>query len=665
MVDNFSEKADFIWSIADLLRGDYKQSEYQKVILPLTVLRRLDCVTKPNKENVLQRYEQLQEKGIENVAPSLKKASGGKVYNTSEYTFESLCSDPDQIASNLQYYINSYDEETREIFDKFDFDHQIQRLDEADILYQVIEEFKDIDLHPDEVPNEEMGYIYEELIRKFNELSNETAGEHFTPREVIELMVNLIFDEDDEVLTEEGAIRTVYDPACGTGGMLSVAEDHVRSFNEDANLKVFGQELNPESYAVCNSDMLIKGQEPQNIAYGNSFTDDGFQDRKFDYMLSNPPFGVSWKKVKDQIEREHEEQGFAGRFGAGTPRINDGAFLFLQHMLSKMKPENEGGSRLAIVFNGSPLFNGGPNSGESAIRKWIIENDWLEAIIGLPNQLFYNTEIHTYVWVLTNNKSQRRENKVQLINATDMYEQMDKGLGEKRHKITQDQIEEITNIFGNVSSNGRSIILSNDSFGYRRLVIDRPLRMSFKATKDRIESLHDERAFTNRDEETQNSVKKSLKSIDSEKTWFDREEFLDEVELAFNMHGVNVRNSVYNAIERALGERNSKAEICRDSKGEPEHDIDLREYERIPLGQDPDEFFKQEVEPHMPEAWINKSNKYIDEKDGKLGIVGYEINFNRYFYEYESPRELSDIDSELNELENKITELVSEASNEN
>jgi len=660
MVDNFNEKADFIWSIADLLRGDYKQSEYQKVILPLTVLRRLDCVTKPNKENVLQRYEQLQESGIENVAPSLKKASGGKVYNTSEFTFESLCSDPDQIASNLQYYINSYDEETREIFDKFDFDHQIQRLDEADILYQIMEEFKEIDLHPDEVPNEEMGYIYEELIRKFNELSNETAGEHFTPREVIELMVNLIFDEDDEVLTEKGAARTVYDPACGTGGMLTVAEDHVRSFNEDARLHVFGQELNPESYAVCNSDMLIKDKEPQNIAYGNSFTSDGFPNRKFDYMLSNPPFGVSWKKVKEEIEREHEEQGFAGRFGAGTPRVSDGAFLFLQHMISKMKPIEDGGSRIAIVFNGSPLFTGGPNSGESAIRRWIIENDWLEAIIGLPENLFYNTGIHTYIWVLSNDKPEHRKDNVQLIDARELYAEMDETLGEKRHKITDEHIDEITQIFGDLESNGRSKVLDNSEFGYRRIVVDRPLRMSFQATDERIDALHDERAFTNRDQEVQEAVKDALRTLDSDKQWMDRDEFIDDVELAFDTHRVDVRKSVYNAIERALGNRNPNAEIVTNSRGEPEHDTNLRDRERIPLDEDSHEYFEREIEPYLENAWLNESSKYYDDKDGRLGSVGYEINFSKHFYTYNPPRSYKEIDDEIELVKSKLGSLIEE-----
>ncbi len=661
MVENFSEKADFIWSIADLLRGDYKQSEYQKVILPLTVLRRLDCVTQRNKEDVLERFQQLQDQGIENVAPALKKASDEKVYNTSEYTFESLCNDPDQIASNLQYYINAYDEETKEIFDKFDFGHQIQRLDEADILYQIVEEFKEIDLHPDEVPNEEMGYIYEELIRKFNELSNETAGEHFTPREVIELMVNLIFDEDDEVLTEEGAVRTVYDPACGTGGMLSVAEDHVRNFNEEANLHVFGQELNPESYAVCNSDMLIKGQKPENIVYGNSFTNDGFPDRKFDYMLSNPPFGVSWKKVKDQIEKEHEEQGFAGRFGAGTPRVNDGAFLFLQHMISKMKPPEEGGSRIAIVFNGSPLFNGGPNSGESAIRRWIIENDWLEGIVGLPKNLFYNTGIRTYIWVLSNNKPEHREGKVQLIDVRDLYEEMDESLGEKRHKLNEDNhIKEITRIFGDVEANGRSKIVDGEEFGYRRIVIDQPLRLRFQISEERIEDLGDERAFTNRDEDLQERIKEALSEMDKEKVWMDRESFLNDVELQLNMAGLDVRNSVYNAIERVMGERDPEAEICRDGNGNPEYDSDLRERERVPLGTDPNDYFEEEVAPYLENSWINESSKYHDDQDGEIGVVGYEINFDRYFYEYEEPRNLDEVNSDIRNLQGEISEIMGE-----
>ncbi|MFC4356557.1 N-6 DNA methylase [Halobium salinum] len=658
MVDNFNEKADFIWSIADLLRGDYKQSEYQKVILPLTVLRRLDCVTERNKDEVLGRYETLQEQGIENVAPSLKRVSGQEVYNVSEYTFESLCNDPDQIAENLQYYINAYDEDTKEIFDKFDFGHQIQRLDDADLLYKVVRQFAEINLHPEEVPNEEMGYIYEELVRKFNELSNETAGEHFTPREVIELMVNLIFDEDDEVLTEDGAVRTVYDPACGTGGMLSVAENHVRELNEGAKLHAFGQELNPETYAVCNSDMLIKGQNPDNIAYGNSFTNDGFADKRFDYMLSNPPFGVSWKKVKDAVESEHEEMGFAGRFGAGTPRVNDGSMLFLQHMISKMKPKEEGGSRIAIVFNGSPLFNGGPNSGESAIRRWILENDWLEAIVGLPENLFYNTGIRTYIWVLSNDKPDHRKGKTQLIDAREMYKEMDESLGDKRHRLTDDHIAEITRIFGDLEANGRSKVVDNEEFGYRRIVIDQPLRLRFEVSEENIAALDDERAFTNRDEEIQERIKEALSEMNDEMIWMDREEFIDDVELQLNMAGLDVRNSVYNAIERAFGEQDSEAEICRDGKGNPEHDTDRRQKERIPLDLDPQSYFSEEIEPYLRNAWLNTSSKYHDDKDEKLGIVGYELNFDRFFYEYKPPRSISEIDAELAALEEEIAELT-------
>lgn len=656
MVNGFQGKIDFIWSVADLLRGDYKQSEYQKVILPLTVLRRLDCVTKPTKDEVLDTYEQLQEQGVENVGPALQKVSGQPVYNTSEYTFEKLCNEPENLRQNLNHYIRCFDDDTQEIIEKFEFDHQIERLDESDLLYQVVQRFTEIDLHPDTVPNEEMGYIYEELIRKFSELSNETAGEHFTPREVIRLMVNLIFSEEDDVLTEPGVVRTLYDPACGTGGMLSVAEEYLRELNPDAKLYTYGQELNPESYAVCNSDMLIKGQDPDNIVHGNSFSNDGFGDRQFDYLLSNPPFGVSWKKVADVVEKEHEEQGFAGRFGAGTPRKSDGALLFLQHMLSKMKPESEGGSRLAIVFNGSPLFTGGPNSGESAIRRWIIENDWLEAIVGLPENLFYNTGIHTYIWVLSNRKPEDREGKIQLIDAREMYEEMDESLGDKRHRLSDEHIDEITNLFGDLEANGRSKVLPNEEFGYRRIVIDQPLRMSFQATEERIELLDDERAFTNRDEETREAIKEALSTLDAEKVWMDRDEFMDEVELCFNMHGVDVRNSVYNAMERALGERDSEAEIITDSNGKPEHDSDLRERERVPLGIDPFHFFEEEVSPFVENAWVNESSKYHDEQDGGLGIKGYEINFNRHFHEYEPPRQIDEIDSDIQEIKDEIVD---------
>jgi type I restriction enzyme M protein len=660
MVENFNGKVDFIWSIADLLRGDYKQSEYQKVILPLTVLRRLDCVTEQNKEEVLLKYEELEERGIsniDNVEQILKNVSGHPVYNTSEYTFEKLCKEQDQLAENLKYYIDSFNPNTREIIEKFEFNHQIDRLDDANLLYKVVQSFTEIDLHPDDVDNEEMGYIYEELIRKFSELSNETAGEHFTPREVIELMVRLIFAEDDSI-DQPYAIRDLYDPACGTGGMLSVADKSLIERNPDATLEMFGQELNPESYAVCNSDMLIKGQDPDRIVYGNSFTEDGFRDKTFDYMLSNPPFGVSWKKVKEEIEREHDELGDDGRFGAGTPRVNDGSMLFLQHMLSKRKPPKEGGSRIAIVFNGSPLFNGGPNSGESAIRRWILENDWLEAIVGLPENLFYNTGIRTYIWVLSNNKPKEREGQVQLIDARELYREMDESLGDKRHELSEEHIKNIQSLFTSFEEAKNSKIIDGEEFGYRRIVIERPLRLSLKATKERIESLHDEKAFTNRDEDIQERVKEVLAKMDSEKVWLDREKFMNEVELQMNMAGLDLRDSVYNSIERALGRQNRDGEICRDNSGSPEPDTDLREYERIPIDSDAHEYFENEVNPHLENAWLSQKSRYVDDQDGQLGLVGYEINFNKYFYELKEHRELEEIDEEISVLGAEISDLL-------
>jgi type I restriction enzyme M protein len=660
MANNFQEKVDFIWSVADLLRGDYKQSEYQRVILPLTVLRRLDCVTEPTKEAVIEEKRDLEDRGIDNVSQILENVSGAPVYNTSEFTFDTLTNSPDQLAANLSHYVRQFDPETTDIIEKFEFDHQIERLDEADLLYKVVTSFAEIDLHPETVPNEEMGYIYEELIRKFSELSNETAGEHFTPREVIELMVNLQFTEDSDALSQPGAVRTLYDPACGTGGMLSVAEEHLNAMNDQAHLELFGQELNPESYAVCNSDMLIRGHDPDNIVYGNSFTHDGFPNQTFDYLLSNPPFGVSWKKVKKYVERERDEQGFDGRFGAGTPRINDGSMLFLQHMVSKMNPLSEGGSRLAIVFNGSPLFNGGPNSGESAIRRWIIENDWLEAIVGLPENLFYNTGIRTYIWVLSNRKPDEREGKVQLIDARDLYAEMDESLGDKRHYLTEDHIDEITCLFGDLEANGRSKVVDNQEFGYRRIVIDQPLRLRFQVSAERIAALDDERAFTNRDEEIQERVKEALSEVDHDAVWMNREEFLNDVELQLNMAGLDLRQSVYNAIERVMGERDPEADICRKSNGDPEHDGDRREKERIPLGTDPNEYFEREVAPYLENAWINESTNYHDDQDGELGVVGYEISFDSHFYDYEPPRGLNEVDQDIEQIGAEITGLLEE-----
>lgn len=559
------ELANFIWSVADLLRGDYKQADYGKVILPLTVLRRMDCVLEKTKAKVLEEVQRSGKKVFEDV---LNKRAGQRFHNKSKFDFEKLAADPGHVGPNLTNYINGFSEGAREIIDKFEFENQIRKLDEADLLFQVIKKFSEIDLHPSEVSNMEMGYIFEELIRKFAESSNETAGEHFTPREVIRLMVNILFLDDKDTLQKEGIIKTLYDPACGTGGMLSVAEEYLHSLNSKADLKVFGQELNPESYAICKADMLIKGQDPANIKFGNTFSQDGLPSQKFDYMLSNPPFGVEWKKVQKFVEDEAESLGYGGRFGAGLPRINDGSFLFLQNMISKMNPTN-GGSRLAIVFNGSPLFTGGAGSGESDIRKWIIENDMLEAIIALPDQLFYNTGISTYLWIVTNRKPKARKKKVQLINATSFFQKMPRSLGNKRNEISPDQIEKITKIYGAFKEGEFCKIFDNADFGYSRITVERPL--------------------------------------------------LDD-----------------------------KGKPVLDKKGNPKASADLRDFENVPLKEDIEEYFKREVLPHVPDAWIDESKTKI----------GYEINFTKYFYQYKPLRSLEEIRSEILTLEQETDGLL-------
>ena len=473
--EQINNHAGFIWSVADLLRGDYKQSEYGRVILPMTVIRRLDCVLEQVKLAMLEKYQQVKGK-VANFGPLLDKLTDIRdLWNVSPFDLPKLLNDPDHIADNLRAYIHGFSPEIRDIIDQFDFAAQITRLDKANLLYVVVSKFAEIDLHPDKVSNIEMGYLYEELIRRFSELSNETAGEHFTPREVIRLMVSLLFIEDDKLLSKLGVVKTIFDPACGTGGMLSVAEDYLRLHNPHANLKVFGQELNAETYAVCRSDMMLKGQDASNIVYGNSFSEDGHQGRRFDYLLANPPFGVEWKKVQKEVKDEHKTKGFAGRFGAGLPPINDGSLLFIQHMISKMKPASEGGSRLAIVFNGSPLFTGAAQSGPSEIRRWIIENDWLEAVVALPDQLFYNTGISTYFWIVTNRKASERRGKVQLVDARELLTKMRKSLGEKRKQLSEDQIAEIVRLYGEFEESDQVKILPNEAFGSLRITVERPL----------------------------------------------------------------------------------------------------------------------------------------------------------------------------------------------
>lgn len=665
MTENFKERANFIWSIADLLRGDYKQSEYGKVILPLTVLRRLDCVLEPTKQNVLAFLPETKKLSPEAAEVVLKRKAKLSFFNKSRYDFQKLLADPNDIALNLRNYINGFSKNARSILENFNFDENIKRLDKSDLLYMVVKRFAEVDLHPDKISNIGMGYVFEELIRKFADLSNETAGEHFTPREVIRLMVNLLFLNDKGVLTKKGIVKTLYDPACGTGGMLSVAEEYLRELNPDADLRVFGQELNPESYAICNSDMLIKGQNTDHIKFGNSFTQDGLRGERFDYMLSNPPFGVEWKKIEDEIVKEHEKLGFSGRFGAGLPRISDGAFLFLQHMVSKMRPEN-GGARLGIIFNGSPLFSGGAGSGESEIRKWIIENDMLEAIVALPDQLFYNTGISTYIWIVTNRKPKDRKNKIQFVNAAGFFKEMARSLGNKRKEIGEEDIVKITQIYGAFKDAENCKIFPNEYFGYTKVTVERPLRLNFQASKERIARINQENAFVNlakskkkgkaglaeivEGEKLQKQILVMLSSMDSA-LYKNRDKFIKALEKKVEKTGIALKAPLMNAILSALAERDESADVCLDKDGKPEPDTDLRDYENVPLMESVDAYFKREVLPHVPDAWMDRS------KDK----VGYEINFTKEFYKYKPLRPLEDIHKDILALEKAMEGLLSEA----
>src|SRR5579884_324397 len=659
--------AAFIWSVADLLRGDYKQSEYGKVILPLTVIRRLDCVLESTKQAVLARHKQLAGR-IENVEPVLREVAGQKFYNTSPLTFTKLLDDPNTIADSLHLYIGGFSPAAKDVIEKFDFGVQIDRLRRANLLYRVIGKFAEIDLHPEAVSNIEMGYLYEELIRRFSELSNETAGEHFTPREVIRLMVNLLFiDDADDVLTKPGIVKTLYDPACGTGGMLSVAEDHLRALNPQARLEVFGQELNAETYAVCRSDMMLKGQDASHIAYGNSFSEDQHEGERFDYLLANPPFGVEWKKVEDVVRKEGETKGFSGRFGAGLPRINDGSFLFLQHMISKMKRPEEGGSRLAIVFNGSPLFTGTAGSGESEIRRWIIENDWLEAIVALPDQLFYNTGISTYFWVVTNRKAPERKGKVQLVDAREYFVKMRKSLGEKRKEISAAQIDEITRLYGEFVEGERVKILPNEAFGFLRITVERPLRLRWEVTEETIQVALSAKALAKQPETVIALLRELLREHHG--STFETQQEVMKV-LGPRIAEVGLAAAGQKALLLALAVRDDAASVITDRKGNPEPDSELRDQESVPLPavlvtfeEDPsarfttleyraavEDYMRDEVLPYVPDAWV-------DHDKTKLG---YEIPLTRHFYKYVPPRPLAEIDAEIRELEDQIQELLAE-----
>ncbi len=674
-MNNFPEIANFLWTIADLIRDVFKRGKYQDVILPFTVLRRIDCVLEPSKQEVLKTHARLKGK-LDNLDPQLRHAFGFAFYNTSPYNFERLVNDAPHLADNLRAYINSFSENMRDVLEKFEFGNTIAKLDEAGLLFLVMERFKSVDLHPDKVSNLQMGTIFEELIRRFNEALNENPGEHFTPREVIRLMVNLILSQDQEALGHNHVVRTVYDPCCGSGGMLTIAKERIEEINPLAGVFLFGQEVNPETYAVCKADLYMKsadGLDAENIKYGSTLSRDQHASQRFDYQLTNPPYGKDWKMDEKKVEQE-AERGYSGRFGAGLPRISDGQLLFLQHMLSRMKPIEAGGGRVAIVMNGSPLFTGDAGSGESEIRRWILENDWLEAIIALPEQLFYNTGIATYIWVLSNRKAVERKGKVQLIDATSFWAPMRKSLGDKRREISAEDIRKITQIFLSFQEDEHSKTFDTADFGFRKITVERPLRLNFQANPERIEKLKDQNAFRGLAEskkkspegraieeaagsQQQEAILSALATL-PDTLFKDRPSFEKTLEAALKGARLKLGAPLIKAILAALSERDETAEICCDKDGHPEPDPELRDTENVPFKEDIWSFFEREVKPHVPDAWVNSAIR--DPKDGEVGRVGYEINFNRYFYQYQPPRPLEEIEADIKALEKEIMDMLRE-----
>lgn len=655
--------SNLIWQIADLLRGPYRPPQYERVMLPMTVLRRFDCVLGPTKAKVLAEYERSKGSKVAGDAldTKLNKVSGQRFHNHSPLDFEKLKGDPDNINKHLVSYIKGFSANVQRIFEYFEFETEIERMHEANILYLVVSKFADVELHPSNVPNEQMGLIFENLIRRFNELANETAGDHFTPREVIRLMVNLLFIHDDKLLATAGTVRKLLDPACGTGGMLAEAQRYLRDHHSEARLYVYGQDYNKRAFATAASDMLMKEVSHngggENVRFGDIFTEDRFTEPptdRFDYFLSNPPFGVDWKKQQKEIQSEHDKRGFDGRFGAGLPRVNDGALLFLQHMWSKredVKPaERKEGSRLAIVFSGSPMFTGGAGSGESEIRRWLLENDWLEAIVALPESMFYNTGIGTYIWVVTNRKEKRRKGKVQLLDARDVWtaggsEDSKRSLGDKRRHMTVAQIDEIVRLYGKFEEGPHSKIFDNADFGYTRVTIERPLRLRYQMTGDDKARFLDACPHLLDDVQAIDKALGRQPSLDWPTTW-------DEIEALLKKRGSRWKATEQKLFRSVFTQRDSQAKPVRaGGRGDSvEPDADLRDYENVPLKEDVDAYFEREVTPHVPDAWMDRS------KDK----VGYEISFNRHFYVFTPPRGLAEIDVDLKNAEDEIIRLLRE-----
>ncbi|SMQ70954.1 class I SAM-dependent DNA methyltransferase [Agreia sp. VKM Ac-1783] len=643
--------ANFIWSIADLLRGPYKPHQYGAIVLPFTILRRLDAVLESTKQAVLDEAKKRADSASANVF--LAKASGTGFYNTSAFTLQSLMGDPAGIKANLVDYIHGFSENVRDIFERFEFEKQIEKLDAENLLYLVTQRFAAVDLHPNKVTNIEMGLMFEELIRKFAETSNETAGEHFTPREVIRLMVSLLFIADDEALNQKGVVRSIYDPTAGTGGMLSVADEYLLEHNPDARLVMYGQEINGESYAICKADLVIKGQDINHIVHGDTLTDDGLTGETFDYCLSNPPFGVDWNKQRPAVLKEHEDQGFNGRFGPGLPRVSDGSLLFLMHLVKKLRPKAKGGGRAGIVLNGSPLFTGGAGSGESEIRRYLLENDLLEAIVALPTDMFYNTGIATYVWIIDNDKRPERRGTVQLINGAGFSQKMRKSLGSKRKKLGSDDIAKIVRLYGDAEGSDASKTFLNEDFGYYTITVERPLRLNWALTAERLQVAIAAKGLAKLTESERASLIKLVEfpSPDVETTPLtDLNEFTQMIKTQLTAAGIGLSALQLKTLVSGLSERDESAPIITDTKGNPLPDTDARDTENVPLRDDIQEYLAREVLPHVPDAWIDESRTKI----------GYEIPFTRHFHRYVPTRPLEEIDADLNALIREITDLLNE-----
>ncbi|MDU1453394.1 MAG: class I SAM-dependent DNA methyltransferase [Paeniclostridium sordellii] len=662
--NNFNHVA-FLWNIAESLRGTYKEEDYRKVMLPMIVVRRFDCLLDNYDRKIIQEvykeYDFLPEEDKdEMVIVDLKENHNIDLpfYNVSDYTWKKLIDDNEDIRSNFEEYINGFSNNVKEIIGKFKFKDEIAQLDKKDKLYAVLKKMYEVDLHIESVSNNKMGYIYEEMLRRFTE--NSAAGEQYTPREVIKLCMEMLFMGKENFLTEEGKIISIADFCCGTGGMLSIGEEYVEKINPSAIVNVYGQELLDESFAICQADMLMKGQNTDNIRLGNTLTQDRFKGDKMRFLISNPPFGVTWKDEEDKV-KEEADLGFDGRFGAGTPRVSDGSLLFLQNMISKMY-DDEDGSRIAIIFNGSPLFTGDAGSGESNIRKYIIENDLLEGIIGLPTDMFYNTGIATYIWVLTNKKEEKRKGKIQLVNATNYYQSMRKSLGNKRKEISSEQIKEIKALYERFEESENSKIFDNEDFGYRKITIERPLKLSFKVNDKAIENVKETTQFKNlavskkKDievkeveqrlgREKQEKLLNLLESFDSECEYLSRDEFIKDLKVKSKTFDIALSAGLIKAIVNAIGERNEEAEVCKDSKGNIESDSSLKDTESIALKDNVYEYFKREVKPYVEDAYMDEST---------FDNIGYEIPFTRHFYKYQELRAFSEIMKEVQELESEI-----------